>query len=157
MGLFEVARWKQSLTANVCLSCAVNGMTIHALKAPACFTSNSSDTDLPGLEEWQRRKTLLFDFLLPRCGSLPSCPTRLPLFYLRLLNWHSSVPLIKLKPAPALWPPSEICSSKHFMLEILRGSGSSRYVTGRELSVLRPADVFLLFRFYLVTFQHRGN
>lgn len=149
MGLFEVVRWKRSLTANVCLSCDVNSMAM-----PACFEDTSTaasgliyltlKTHLSCGKGTMAKRHLLFVFIISTCVSttthadlcapLSFCPT---FSFSRLCIIDTTAYLLRsLCQLPFHAFPQKCVQVNISCLLMLRESVSSRFVTDRELSVL---------------------
>lgn len=167
MGLFEVVRWKRSLTANVCLSCDVNSMEM-----PACFEGSrmgASGWIYPALKTHLtcRAGTMAsgscsFTFLCTHIHknrhSLSVSSSLIPLLSLIhpvLYICHIGVPPMQLVPAPIPRSPAEMCSSKHFTLAYAKGKWQQQ-VCDRQRTVCaqgchwQTEPFFFLHCFYLL-------
>lgn len=77
------------------------------------------------------------------------------LSFLLLYVWHSSISLMQLVPASIPWSPSEMCSSKHFMLAYAKGKWQQQ-VSDRPGTVCaqgcqwQAEPFFLPYCFYLL-------
>ncbi len=156
MGLFEVVRWKGSLTANVCLSRDVNSMAMPArfegtrmgasgwiyptlkihlsCRAGAMASGSCSFTFLHTHTYTHIHKNTHSHFVCPPLSS--SAFLSFTLFYISVTSAYLLCSSCQL-PFHAL--PQKCVQVNISRLLMLKGSGSGRYVTGRELSVPRAA------------------
>lgn len=139
MGLFEVARWKKSLTANVRLSRDVNSMAMLArfesswtgashrvyptlrthLSCGAGTVARSGCSFMLSHGHIHKRlkRHTNAHFLCPPLSSSAFLSVYLPVLYI----CHIGIPPMQLVPVPIPRYLSEKCSSKHFTLAYAKG------------------------------------
>lgn len=176
MGLFEVARWKRTLTANVCLSCDVN-----SIPTPACFEgtwaeasgwvyltlkthlSHGAGTMAKGSCSFTSRHSHTHTSIHKDTNSHFPCSPLSSSGCRSFFLFYISVTLVFLICSTCHLPfhaPSQKCVQVNIScLLMLKGSGSGRYVTGRELSVPRAATdktetLFFRYCFYLLNKEY---
>lgn len=158
MGLFEVVRWKRGLTANVRLSCDVNSMAMPARfegtrmgAYQVGFIPHWRITSASELAQWQVAVALSLSctHTHPQIHSHTHKHTHFlshPLsssaflsFTLFYISVKSTFPLCSSCQLSFHALPQKCVQVNISRLLMLKGSGSGRYVTGRELSVPRAA------------------